>query len=351
MPGGTALSVTPASAASSTPRPTITPPAFPYEIGPETIVFVSRRLDLWLIESDGTNPRALTQDRWEDTLPRWSPDGSLIAFLSNRDYNEWRDIWTIDPVSGAYQQVTSNGVDYFSWSPDGTRLAYANDEGVWVVSLDGSAPELIAEDVWAPEWSPDGSILAVIGPVVEMETTSYVEPSLISMDRSEYIPVPWWPGNFPNGSMEWAPDNLTLVLAAYGGHLRSGGVRTLEIVDEESRYVDKLSLLPELSNLSAFTPCWSPDGEWIAFALARPGTYEHDGGIVYYATADLEDVTAITNEEAFASNPDWSSDGSRLVFTVGEGRSMGLYVFDTRSDELCQLPTPSGVHGQPDWHP
>jgi Tol biopolymer transport system component len=323
-------------------------------VGPETIVFVSHRQDLWLIESDGTNPRPLTQDRWEDTLPRWSPDGSHIAFLSNRDFYEKSNIWIIDPVSGACEQITSNGANYFSWSPEGTRLAYSNEEGVWVVSLDGSPPEQIAEGVWAPEWSPDGNWLGVVGPVVEMEVSTFLVFSMVSLDDEGRLTIlDFVRGNLAPDSIAWTRDGNSLVLTKVTGHRWSGAVELLQVTDGGIHYVDGVlsSSFPELSHLSAFTPRWSPDGERIVFAVARPGTRDRNGGIIYYAAADLTGITAITDGEEFAGYPDWSGDGNRLVFVIGEGRDSGLGVFDVRSGELHQLIAPRGAGGYVDWYP
>src|SRR5229473_1955443 len=55
-----------------------------------------RHSNLWIINFDGSNQRALTTGNFNDTAPRWSPDGSQIIYLSNRDgatqiYRRWLD--------------------------------------------------------------------------------------------------------------------------------------------------------------------------------------------------------------------------------------------------------------------
>jgi TolB protein len=81
----------------------------------EQIAFMSRRDGNWniyIINSDGTGLRQLTDDPAEDGLPTWSPDGNVIAFVSNRG-GPWA-IWAITPSGGGARQLfTMEG------SPDG----------------------------------------------------------------------------------------------------------------------------------------------------------------------------------------------------------------------------------------
>jgi Tol biopolymer transport system component len=61
--------------------------------------------DLYLVNSDGTNVRRLTDDPAIDGLPTWSPDGKWLAFLSNRGGN-W-GIWILHVASGETRQIFS----------------------------------------------------------------------------------------------------------------------------------------------------------------------------------------------------------------------------------------------------
>jgi Tol biopolymer transport system component len=107
------------------------------------------------------NIRKLTDNTAEDGFPRWSPDGSRIAFHSRRDGGV-AQLFTSDPGGGQVQQLTSGPADNITpaWSPDGARIAFASlRDGNWeIYRLDsgGQAARLTsnaADDRW-PVWAP-----------------------------------------------------------------------------------------------------------------------------------------------------------------------------------------------------
>ena len=92
------------------------------------------RCGLFLINSDGANPRPITSVPG-DAMPAWSPDGSRIAFASAERGGGW-DIYLLDVRTGNVSTlVSSSGVDaHPAWSPDGQQVAFiSNRDGVWAV--------------------------------------------------------------------------------------------------------------------------------------------------------------------------------------------------------------------------
>ncbi|NJO13070.1 MAG: hypothetical protein HC872_05950 [Gammaproteobacteria bacterium] len=81
--------------------------------------------DLWIDEGEG-RPRALTAGIANDLSPRWSPDGSRLAFVSNRSGK--RQVHVFDLRAGEPWQLTTDaeGVQSFSWSPDGQHIAFTS---------------------------------------------------------------------------------------------------------------------------------------------------------------------------------------------------------------------------------
>ena len=129
--------------------------------------------DLFVAHADGSGVRRLTDDVARDRQPRWSPDGSRIAFYSNRGGKY--QIWTIRPDGGEIQQITSvqNGAALYPvWSPDGSRLAYTVQKERNVYLIDPRIPwtaqtpqalprwENAGDRFEASSWSPQGDKLA-----------------------------------------------------------------------------------------------------------------------------------------------------------------------------------------------
>ena len=89
--------------------------------------------DIWLISMKGGTPRQLTNSPASDRLPRWSPDGKKLAFVSDRNGTD--NVWIIDPIGGEAVQLTDSPTALHSpiWSRNGkwilctSRVVVADD--------------------------------------------------------------------------------------------------------------------------------------------------------------------------------------------------------------------------------
>ncbi|MDQ2746446.1 MAG: beta-propeller fold lactonase family protein [Acidobacteriota bacterium] len=105
------------------------------DLSPDGAEFVIRhpaltQEDLVVFNRDGSNWRALTNDKFRDRLPRWSPDGKKIAFSSDRSGKY--QIWMIDPDGSNLRQITfseKTGANSPVFSPDGLRMAFSEIDG------------------------------------------------------------------------------------------------------------------------------------------------------------------------------------------------------------------------------
>jgi TolB protein len=210
----------------------------------------------------------LTSGDWDDIHPALAPDGTRLAFTSNRA-GSW-DLYWMDLATGAVTQVT-NTPEYDgspSWSPDGLWLAYESyvpveeDDNldIFIRPLDGSSgPIRLTDDPAAdhsPAWSPQGRSLALIS-----TRSGDAEVWLADLDQVD--------NRYTNLSREahsveahpvWSPDGGKLAWSS----TPDSDVQVLRIWDA-SRPADR----PRSLN-SGDWPAWSPAGEALLTTLLSP---------------------------------------------------------------------------------
>ena len=133
------------------------------------IAFYSDRdgdYELYLMNADGSGVAKLTEDDVPEGRPSFSPDGAQLAFAAGE--GEQAEIWTIGVDGANLTQLTQNGQQDSapSWSPDGTQIAFSRFDGtdyeLWTMAADGSGELQLTDNTAnddAPSWSPDGSLI------------------------------------------------------------------------------------------------------------------------------------------------------------------------------------------------
>src|SRR5216117_710181 len=151
--------------------------AAPPDVGPGQIAFASNRLgqfDIYLMNANGTEIQRLTDHLAFDFWPSWSPDGTRIAFASDRASRPDTvnlDLYVMNADGTGLVRVTTDTAldDEPVWAPDGVRLAFrsnrdGNDE-IYVANDDGSGLMRLTtspgHDV-QPAWAPDGNKIAFV---------------------------------------------------------------------------------------------------------------------------------------------------------------------------------------------
>ncbi|MBI4478747.1 MAG: PD40 domain-containing protein [Acidobacteria bacterium] len=129
--------------------------------------------DIFLMRTDGSGQRQLTNDLFRDRVPRWTPDGKNIVFYSDRSGRY--AIWTINPDGSGLKPVTENQTGSFLMpvlSPDGKYIAYNDSSSGSAFIIEGGKPwsQQTSQplpplgntgDSFSPwSWSPDGETLA-----------------------------------------------------------------------------------------------------------------------------------------------------------------------------------------------
>ncbi|MEW6363286.1 MAG: LpqB family beta-propeller domain-containing protein [Acidobacteriota bacterium] len=204
------------------------------------------------MNADGSAQTRLTANPAGDFGPAWSPDGTKIAFYSDRDGNA--EIYVMNADGSGQTRLTTNSVPDVSpsWSPDGSMIAFVRGAGpseIYVMNTDGSGQTRLTPT--------DG--LLVDGP-------------------------------------NWAPDGTKI---AYGGGFGFGRRADIYVINADGSGRTNLTNNPAADE---GLPAWSPDGTKIVLLSDRdqPGN-----GDIYVMNANGSGVIRLTTTPAADSTPDW----------------------------------------------
>jgi Tol biopolymer transport system component len=282
-----------------------------------------------------------------DSAPRWSPDGSKVAFVRLRNVQTKKltsEIYVVGRDGTRLRRVTRGARDFFaSWSPDGSRLAFARSPRsgrrppqVYTVRADGRGLRRLAPAAsWSsiPAWSPDGRELAFAGKIRALGEGVFVANS----DTGEVRLVFQVPPSITTATvvalhdltdLSWSPDGTRLLF---------------ELQD----WLYVLPLDADATRLPArgYTAKWSPDSRNIAFVqLCRLAVIGDDG-------ADVPaDRVQCTQPAAQMSAPSWSPDGARIA--TGDCRLGGCRILIAETERgLPRTVRSIGFGFAPAWSP
>lgn len=253
------------------------------------IAYEEPRGKLVVTDADGTESLVLLGPPKDGaTAPSWSPDGTRIAYQSDRDGNFEVYVMDLDS-SDTVRLTTHESIDAGPcWSPDGRQIAFSSTRDgnfeLYIMNADGADLRRLTDNKSQdrdPSWSPDGSLLAFMS----------------SRDGNQEV-------------YAIAPDGT--------------GLRNLTDDLGDDRY-----------------PSWSPDGAFIAFSTDRDGSEQ-----VYVMAPDGTGQTNITNDPSKQdSQPTWSPDGRQIAIRSGSR----IWIMSVEGTDRLPLSKRTGV--APDWSP
>lgn len=233
--------------------------------------------------------------------PVWSPDGTKVAFVSDKDGNY--EIYVVHLDGSGITNLTNHPAfdSRLDWSPDGTRIAFVSDraEGdeIFVMNADGSNVRQLTDQPWSSyslAWSPDGKRIAYSREARHKDKAIHSQIFVMNAD----------------------------------------GTRPIQLTHTKADNV---------------APAWSPDGARIAFASNRDG--EWGDYQIYVMNSDGSAQTRLTYSEAWDTAPAWSPDGKQIAFESPRDENWDIYVMNADGSGRARLTKNRGYDGNPDWKP
>ena len=309
---------------------------------------------IYVMNADGTGARQVTGGEALHLVPSWSPDGQRLLFTrSSVNADTWSpellNVWSVAPDGSRSVNLTNSadaGAFLPMWSQDGETILYTLVEqtgvSAYVMNADGSERRRVANGILGARWSPDGT--ALVGAVL----TDGEGP------RDDCIPLATMSVDGSDRSLLGACTDIN-----FEGLMRpmwswsSSGAIGYAVPQESGSYLyvadgsGSMAGEPLLVSRTALDHVWSPDGRALAYAEMVPCLWwescsnertvlavsAQDGASRRLLRMSYPSVSASMTEAGLYAmvfmRPSWSPDGSRIVFTDGNGDLLAINARDS----------------------
>jgi dipeptidyl aminopeptidase/acylaminoacyl peptidase len=268
---------------------------------------------IYLANADGSDPIQLTMGAKSADHPEWSPDGTTIAFVSNRAGK--RDLWLIRVRGGEATQLTGvkTAVSSYKWAPDGKTIAFT--------ALDAPSPE----EEKATREKNDARVLDDNTKLSRLYLVSTEDPARGKRETRLLTKGAFSVNGSARAGFDWAPDGKTIVFThAKTPRPDDWTTSDLSLVDVATGTVKPLVSTPA----AEFSPLYSPDGKTIAYlASDNPPTW---GGTAVVHVIPAAGGSSRPLAETFdrfgryAELLGWAPDGKRLYVTETRGTALTI---------------------------
>lgn len=150
----------------------------------------------------------------------------------------------------------------------------------------------------------------------------------------------------PEYDAVWSPDGKRLAFSFVKTSPNQGDV-DVHTIDPNGKNAAPFAVTAgKLSHEES--PCWSPDGRFIAFSSTRDGNQE-----IYVAPADATATQPrrLTTDAATDAHPAWSPDGQSIAFATDRWGDLEIALIDVKSGDVKRLTTSRGLDDYPAWSP
>jgi Tol biopolymer transport system component len=226
--------------------------------------------------------------------PAYSPGGTKLAFTSDQDEFNY-DLYVKDLGSGQVTQLTDDqeGLPERrpSWSPDGKKMVFDDQDDIWVMDADGSNRIKLTDTPtvgeWQAAWSPKGTKIAF------QRADDIWVMDADGSDRKNLTRTP----NLKDAFASWSPNGRRIVWAK-----ESSPDAPTDVWKMRADGSGKTNLTPNTARRNDYDPVWSPDGGKIAFI--RDGQID-DTDIWKMDASDGSNKSHVTDNDFEESSLDW----------------------------------------------
>ena len=282
---------------------------------------------IWTIHPDGSGLKQITTGHGDDREPRISPDGTRIAFSSDRAFEGSYDIWVAELATGKLTRRTATPADEYepAWSSDGKEIAFVSGVGIngttiRAVTDGGQERTLVTAPTGArvnsPSWAPDGNRVAYEQFAANKSLLMVSGKPVGKGDDVFPFPATWLPGD-------------RLLYAGNGGiHIANLETGKTEDIPFEAHFT--LHRPPYRHKPFDFdskaskdvkgivSPALSPNGKQVVFEALNQLWLMDIGG----------KPRQLTNDKFYKEDPAWSPDGRRIAYSSDKAGTEDLYVMD-----------------------
>ena len=308
------------------------------------VLFISRRISnsadwqMFLMNSDGTNQRTVSNDLVRCSPPILSNSGTKVAFTTY-DNDFYYNLYIID-VDGQNQKLLSKGKQFCgspAWSPDDNRIAFVKNDNavggtydIYSINADGSNEIKLTSqnDNFSPEYLPgDNSIIYsssnnTLTGIYKMNIDGSNKKLLTPQGKSFGEPKISPGGNMISiTSNDWNGSQIFI--------MNSDGTNLKQITFTVSpKYFD--TGFPREGNGN---PVWSPNSDKLAYV-----SYENGSPDIFVINSNGTGNKRLTDTPLRDENPVWSKDGNYIFFSSNRNPNVASQIYIMRAQGQLQTP-------------
>lgn len=326
------------------------------------IAFVSDRnghSDIWVMNSDGSGQTALTNDDFDDISPVWSPDGTEIVFVSNRDDGRYQ-LYAVPYKGGRIRKLSqSSGTKSCPvFSPDSKEIAFVNAGKISVREVDGRHEHQVLPSeeqtkiaafqeqnisYGQVDWASSRTWLAAVrrldpGEVIDLLNMQTGESGTANDDQNR-------PLAGKKAEIAWSTSGQRLATVVVGG----AEGNSVAVVD-----IDRETFIPLLKaadpKYAAIQPAWSPDDSQLVMVSALVDK-DNDITPVGLIVTDTSSGQTEEVEKGQCENPKWSKDGKQIAYTKSANGKRDIWILNMDNGKTKNLTGEKGNNFSPCWAP